>query len=290
MTIQKDIRARDFFLYKVYVEAGKNTISVRGTTVTIPAGWYYQGHSTDADYPGLWSTIEALSPAGTTLHACTPIDSFGQVSCGLEFRAPITFPPAPAPPVPIIPTYSIAAGTAVPAELLGWAPGTTSKTGVLVRSDLNLPGIWRANSLVAGIANIKSTSVEQVAFRSHKSPRARFTKWESYSVVEWSYPAVEAVYVKQDRSSLVSYAQVRDIAVDDLNVNFERLWISFTRGHRALIVPDTETRPNDLGGLTVLSWGESSLERAPARRESTAQERYSIDFETYIVDTVAVTT
>ena len=274
MTIQKDIRARDFFLYKVYVADGKNTILIGATTVTIPAGWYYQGHGTDGDYPGLWSTIEALAPAGTTLHACTPVQSTGQVSCGLEFRNTVSL------------TISIAAGTAVPAELLGWAPATTAKTGASIKSDLNLPGIWRANSLVAGIANIKSTSIEQVAYRSHNSPRARYSKWESFSVVEWSYPAVEAVYVKEDRCSLVSYAMTRDIALNDTNVNFERLWVSFTRGHRVLIVPDAETRPDDLDGLTVLSWGGSSLERAPARRESAAQERYSIDFETYIVDTV----
>lgn len=274
MTIQKDIRARDFFLYKVYVAAGKNTILIGATTVTIPAGWYYQGHCTDADYPGLWSTIEAAAPAGTTVHSCTPVQSFGQVSCGLEFRNTASL------------TISIAAGTAVPPELLGWAPATTAKTGASIKSDLNLPGIWRANSLVAGIANIKSSGVEQVAFKSHRSPRARFSKWESFSVVEWSYPAVEAVYVKQDRASLVSYALTRDIALNDTNVNFERLWISFTRGHLALIVPDSETRPDALDGLTALSWGESSLERVPARRESTTQERYTIEFETYIVDTV----
>ena len=276
MTIQKDIRARDFFLYPVEVLAGANTILIGATTVTIPAGWYYQGHSGDTDYPGLWSTIEALAPAGTTLHACTPVESSGQTSCGLEIRSAGSL------------TVSIAAGTAVPAELIGWASGTTSKTGTRVKSDLNLPGVWRAQSLVDGIADLKLAHKRQTAFKSHKGPRARFTKWESYDVIDWRYPAVEALFVIEDRCHLSSYCYGRGVEVGDVNVNFERLWESFTRGRKALLVPDAQVRPDQLDALTVLSWGESSIEDvlAVARLESAAQERYTLSFETYIADTV----
>lgn len=275
MTIQKDIRARDFFLYPVEVKTGANKIKIGAVTITITPGWYYQGFSTDTDYPGLWTAIEVTAPDGVTLHACTPTLSSGQTSCGLEIRAGSAV------------AVDISITDAIPPELIGWANNTT-KTATRVKSDLSLPGIWRAASLVDGIADLKLAHKRQTAFKSHKGPRARFTKWESYDTIDWRYPAVEALYVIEDRCHLSSYATPRSVEVGDTNVNFERLWESWTRGRKALLVPDAEVRPDQMGALTVLSWGESDMEDilAIARLESAAQERYTLSFETYIADVV----
>jgi hypothetical protein len=275
MIIQYEPRDRDYWLYPVEVVAGANQLLIGATTVTIPAGWYYQGFSADADYPGLWSVIEAGAPAGTTLHVCTPTKSSGQISCGVEFRNTSSL------------TIDTDITNGIPRSLLGWT--TDDKTGTSLMSDRNLPGVWRSNNLLDGIASVKDVRGSQVAFRSHRGPYARLSRWEEYTEAQITYEAVPAVYARTARTSLMSYTCPHGVDIGDEAVAFEPMWRTLTRGKLALIVPDSCTRPASIAGLVSASWGESGLESVDdvTRRESTAQERYTIDFGLYLREVVS---
>lgn len=266
-------RGRDYWWYPVKVEAGANKIKIGAVTITITPGYYYQGFSADGRYPGLWTAIEASAPDGVTLHSCTPTQSSGQIGCGLEIRAGISV------------TTDLTIADAIPPELIGWASATT-KSGTRVKSDYTLHGIWRSNSLVDGIASRKRARTQQVAFSSHRSPLKRITKWESHTSIDWVYEAVPALYVIAQRAGMQSYVNCSGVALGDYYAAFEALWLALTEGRRVLIKGDACDVPANLYGLSVLSYGESSLEDYDqiASLISAAQERYNLSFETYLID------
>lgn len=276
-TYFRDPRDRDYWWYPVRVRAGANKIKVGANTITITPGEYYQGHSDDPAFPGLWSAIEAGAPAGTTLHSCTPTLSSGQVACGLEFRSSTST------------AIDISITDAIPPALIGWANNTT-KTATRVKSDHTLQGIWRSHSLVGGVASRKRERRQQIAFSSHRSPLKRITKWESHVVIDWLYEFVPAIWAISQRADLLSYTFNSGVATGDYYAAFEALWLSLTSGKHVLVSGDVDDVPANLYSLSVLAYGESSLDDYDqiATLLSAAQERYNIGLDTYLLDSTPV--
>lgn len=272
-TYLREPRGPDYYWYEVKVETGANKLQIGATVITIPPGLYFQGVSADTAFPGLWSTIEALAPVGTTLHACTPVKSSSQVGCGLEIRSGSSL------------TVDIDITDGIPAALIGWSPGTTDKTGTSIKSDQTLNGVWRSRQIGNGVASVKAQRPTQVAFDSHPSPRKRITPWEFNDVVTLEYPYVPALFTISQRAELVSYYLGHGVDPADIYAAFEQLWRAFTRGRRVLIYGDATAPPANLYGLTCLKWGEDGVEdiSTVTRRENLTQEHYEISFEPYLM-------
>jgi hypothetical protein len=274
VTLIQNPRDRDFFRYPVYVADGANKIKVGANTITITPGWYFQAFSGDAARPGLWTVISAGCPAGTTLHRCTPVLSTGQVGCGLEIRSTTS----------VLTDLTIT--DAIPPALIGWT--TTTKTSTSAKSDHNIPGVWRSNSLLDGIASLKSRRSRANAFASHDDPDWVASVWRVFEMVDFRYQAIPAVFALKDRCLLLEYTIGQGVANGDIYAAFESVWLAMIRGREIIVHGDVSLPPEDITGEVIIKGSTSALEdfNQVASREEVAQERYEIAFDAYYVGLV----
>jgi hypothetical protein len=276
MTLIQNPRDRDYLRYPVYVASGANKIKIGAVTITITPGWYYNCFSTDTDRPGLWTAIQASAPDGVTIHQCTPVLSSGQIACGVEIRAGSS----------VLTDLTIT--DAIPPALIGWT--TTTKTGASVKSDHNIPGIWRANNLLDGVASTKAVRGTATCFASHDDPDWVASLWRVYDRVEFRYQAVPAVYVARQRSQLWEYVWPANIDINDVYPAFENVWLAMIRGREIIVHGDVCVPPDSIDGEVIIKGDSRALQdlNQVARREEVAGERYEISWDAYLVGTVPV--
>jgi hypothetical protein len=273
-TLIRNPRDRDYLRYPIYIADGSNKIQFASTVVTITPGWYYNCFYASTPYRGLWSELQSKVPSGVTLHICTPTLSHGQIGCGVEFRRSTSI------------TVKVDITDGLPRSVLGWTQD--ERSGVKIPSQRTIPGIWRSNSLLDGIASLKNRRSSANAFASHDDPDWIASVWRVFDTVDFRYQAVPAVYVNKVRGLLQEYTAPYGIDKGDIYAAFEHVWLSMIRSQRIVVHGDISTPPDSLAGCSVIKGATnilSSLDQV-ARREDVAQERYEIAFDSFYIGEV----
>jgi hypothetical protein len=275
MTIRQIPIGRDYFRYPIWIADGANKVKYGAVTVEVPEGWYYNCTSADANFPGLWTTITDLYAAAAvtlTFGVATPTLSTNQVSCGFTATG-------------LAATLDLSIAEAMPYRVWG---ATTNTFSIPYTSELNIPGIYRVDSLTGGIASIKDVMDRfNGVFKSHDAPNARFTRWEQFQVVDLKYEAVPALFVKRDRAQHMDYLAGRNVWTNDDYVAFERMFDSMTLGLDVIMHGDvTSSLSANLYDGTALRLFEPASDVSDiARRESVSFERYSLEWRSYVATT-----
>lgn len=258
-------------------------------TVLKDVEYWMHADSGETTYDGFYDQLKSdiSSDAGglaVTIAAATPAKSTQQEAGGLQISTSSTA---------FSLDFSDASWTLDP-RLLGF-PADQS-TDVASTSNRIIPPFtrymtWRSSTILDGIASYKRKFPMVEARVSHDRPTDRFALiGEAQSIRQMEYEYVMAGHVfEEDAADLIDYANAARLAQGDTHNAFETIWARLQKNKSFLLIHDTEHWSiDDVSGAEVVVARDVKRQLSDvARRRSTAGEAYDLDFEIYVLETLA---